>query len=227
MQLNQNQQQYVSVLLQSGALRFGTFLTKSGRSSPYFFDSGALSTGTYLPTVGELYAKEIHALFGRTFDSLFGPAYKGITLAAATAMALARLQGREIPFRFNRKEAKDHGEGGAIVGQPVRPGERVIIIEDVITGGTSLRESIPLLSRCGASVVGVMVGVDREETGSGTEGARQEVESKFGVRVGAIVGVHDIVSYLAGQDIDGKRWIDEATLVSIQTYQREYGSRQL
>jgi orotate phosphoribosyltransferase len=184
---------FLEFALATDVLRFGQFVTKAGRESPYFFNAGLFHDGESLRQLGRYYAEAL--LAARTpFDQLFGPAYKGITLAAATAVALAE-KGHNVPFSFNRKEAKDHGEGGLIVGAPLRG--RVMIVDDVITAGTSVRESVELIRSAGASPAGVVIALDRMEKGRGERSAAQEVQDAFGIPVLAIANLDDLMSFLA------------------------------
>jgi orotate phosphoribosyltransferase len=191
-------QEFVRFALDAGVLRFGEFKTKAGRLSPYFFNAGGFDDGAKLGRVGEFYARRLLAS-GLEFDMLFGPAYKGITLAAAVAIALARL-GRNVPFAFNRKEAKDHGEGGTLVGAPLRG--RVVIVDDVVSAGTSVRESIEIIGSAGATPVGVAIALDRQEKGveHGADlaySAVQYITSQLGLKVCAVATLPDLLHYLS------------------------------
>ncbi|HKU80144.1 MAG TPA: orotate phosphoribosyltransferase [Rhodanobacteraceae bacterium] len=190
--LQPHQQAFLETALSRGVLRFGEFTLKSGRQSPYFFNMGRMDTGAALADVGAAYAAALVAN-DVAFDMLFGPAYKGIPLAAATAVALAREHGRDVPWAYNRKEAKDHGEGGVIVGAPLSG--RVLIVDDVITAGTAVRESLGLIRGAGATVAGVLVALDRQERGQGERSAVQELAREHGVPVIAIVGLGDLMDY--------------------------------
>jgi orotate phosphoribosyltransferase len=190
--LQPHQRAFLDTALSRGVLRFGEFTLKSGRQSPYFFNMGRIDTGAALADVGTAYAAAV-AASGLPFDMLFGPAYKGIPLAAATAVALAREHGRDVPWAYNRKEAKDHGEGGMVVGAPLSG--RVLIVDDVITAGTAVRESLGLIHDAGASVAGVLVALDRQERGQGALSAVQELAREHGVPVIAIVGLDDLMEY--------------------------------
>lgn len=185
-------QAFLSFAIKQNVLCFGEFKTKAGRISPYFFNAGLFADGMALKQLGEFYAKAIHAA-GIKFDVLFGPAYKGIPLAAATAVALAA-QGQKVPYSFNRKETKDHGEGGTIVGSPLHG--RVLIIDDVISAGTSVRESVELIRSHGAIPAGVVIALDRMECGLGTLSAVQEVQVQYGIPVFAIASLADLLAYL-------------------------------
>ena len=186
--------EFVDFAIRAGVLRFGEFKTKAGRLSPYFFNAGLFSDGEKLGALGRYYAKAALAS-GIGFDVLFGPAYKGITLAAATAVALADL-GHNTPFCFNRKEAKDHGEGGNIVGAPLQG--RALIIDDVITDGASKREAIEIIRAAGATPAGVLIALDRQERGTGELSATQEVSREYGLPVTAIATLSDILATLRG-----------------------------
>jgi orotate phosphoribosyltransferase len=205
--------EFVDFAIRAGVLRFGEFKTKAGRLSPYFFNAGLFDDGAKLGELGRFYARAALAS-GIAFDMLFGPAYKGITLAAATATALAGL-GHIVPFCFNRKEAKDHGEGGSIVGAPLKG--RVLIIDDVITDGASKREAIEIIRAAGATPVGVLIALDRQERGQGEMSATQEVSRDFGLPVTAIATLEDIMTTLQG------RQNERAHLERIADYREKYG----
>ncbi len=185
-------QEFIEFALGCKVLRFGEFKTKAGRLSPYFFNAGLFNDGQSLARLAEFYAKAT-AAGGVDFDMLFGPAYKGIPLVAAIAMALAQ-RGRNHPFAFNRKEAKDHGEGGSIVGAPLAG--RVLIVDDVISAGTSVRESVELIRAAGATPAGVLIALDRQERGQGALSAVQEVQRDYGIPVVAVAGLGDVMAYL-------------------------------
>lgn len=227
--LSSVQNEFLDLLLVSGALRFGTFTTKSGRQSPYFLNTGAFDHGSLLSKVGACYGAFIAEHFAPSTHHLYGPAYKGITLAAATAIELARITGCEIPFTFNRKEAKDHGEGGVFVGRQLTDSSSVLIVEDVMTGGTSIRETMAILEPCGVRVSAVVVGVDRQEHGQGQKNAAIEIAETYGCRVAAILTMDDIVAALwdgeAGVKRLGKVWIDSAIKSQIDDYRRNYSFR--
>lgn len=205
--------EFVDFAIASGVLRFGEFRTKAGRDSPYFFNTGLFSDGANLGRLGQYYARAAIAS-GIPFDVLFGPAYKGITLAAATAIALAA-QGRNVPFCYNRKEAKEHGEGGTIVGGPLAG--RALIIDDVITDGASKREAIEMIRAAGAVPAGVLIALDRQERGKGELSAPQEVSREYGLPVIAIATLEDILATLAGRPEHGTH------LQRIEEYRRRYG----
>ncbi len=220
-----NKQAYLECLLRSGVLRFGEFKTKSGRLSPYFFNTGRIDSGESLSEVAGYYAELIAERFGSRVDNLFGPAYKGIPLAVMTSERLARRLGRDVSFTFNRKEVKDHGEGGTLVGRAYQGGEKVVVIEDVITGGTSFHETIPLLKRLGADVIGLVVGVDRQERGSKAGiSAMREVGEAYGVPTASIVTMNEVVEMLYDQTVLEKVWIDAAMHARIDDYRAQYGA---
>lgn len=188
------QRDFIELTLQREVLRFGEFTLKSGRISPYFFNMGRIDSGAALAQLGRAYAAAVEAS-GIAVDMLFGPAYKGITLVSALAVALAR-SGRNLPFAFNRKEAKDHGEGGSLVGAPLKG--RVLIVDDVMTAGTAVRESLALIRAAGAEPAGVLIALDRQERGQGERSAAQEVAADHGIPVIAITRLDDVLAY-AGQ----------------------------
>lgn len=212
------QKDFIELALREKALGFGEFTLKSGRISPYFFNAGAFSSGSALANLGRCYAVAIMNA-GIEFDVLFGPAYKGIPLAVATAMALSDNFGRDYPYAFNRKEAKGHGEGGNVVGTDLR-GKRVLIIDDVITAGTAVAEVMALLNREGGHAAGVVIGLDRRERGPGPLSAVREVERSHGVPVTSIIAIDDIIGYLEHENGD------EALLSSIIDYRQRYGERE-
>ena len=189
---------FLNLALRQGALRFGEFTLKSGRISPYFFNAGLFNSGLALKQLGEAYAERLLES-GLPFDMLFGPAYKGISLAAVTAVALAARHGLDIPVAFNRKEAKDHGEAGVLIGAPLKG--RVLIIDDVITAGTSVRESVALIRAHGAEPCGVLIAIDRQERGTGTLSATQEVVRDYGLPVLAIAGLQDLLAFAASDSL--------------------------
>jgi orotate phosphoribosyltransferase len=201
---------------ETGVLRFGEFTLKSGRKSPYFFNAGLFNTGASLSRLGRFYARAIvdSAL---SFNVLYGPAYKGIPLAAAAAIALADEHGRDIAYAFNRKEAKDHGEGGDIVGSPLTG--RVLIIDDVVTAGTSVRESVQIIERYGAAPAGVVIALDRQERGGGARSAIDEVREQFGIPVVSIASLTDLISYLDALPGAEAQRLREA----LRSYRAQYG----
>ncbi len=208
------QRDFLRFAIDTEVLRFGEFILKSGRQSPYFFNAGLFNTGSRLARLGRFYAAAIVAS-GIEFDVLFGPAYKGIPLAAAASIALADHHGRDVPYCFNRKEAKAHGEGGNLVGAPLTG--RVLIIDDVITAGTAIRESLDIINAAGASAAGVVIALNRQERGKGERSAIQEVEQDIGIRVVSIAALDQLVEYLETQP--GR----DAQVAAIRAYRAEYG----
>ncbi|MET0660923.1 MAG: orotate phosphoribosyltransferase [Steroidobacteraceae bacterium] len=204
---------FIRLCLDLGVLRFGEFKLKSGRMSPYFFNAGLFNTGRALAELGRHYARTIQDS-GLIFDLLFGPAYKGIPLVAATAVALADHHDRSLPWAFNRKEAKDHGEGGSIVGANL--GGRVLIVDDVMTAGTALRESLQIIEAHGAVPAGVVIALDRQERGTGELSAVQEVQTRYGLPVHSILKLADLISYLEQQS-------DPTQLEAMRLYRDEFG----
>ena len=206
---------FFELALRKGNLDFGRFTLKSGRISPYFFNAGGFDDGASLAELAECFAQSIIDS-GVSFDMLFGPAYKGIPLAAATAVALSSTHGRNVPYAFNRKEAKDHGEGGMIVGAPLAG--RVLIIDDVISAGTSVRESIDIISTAGAQAAGIAIALDRQERGQGELSAAQEVNRDYDIPCTAIAGLDDLIHFLENSGND------EIDLAAIQRYREDYGT---
>ena len=190
------QRNFIELTLQREVLRFGEFILKSGRQSPYFFNMGRIDSGAALGQLGRAYANAL-VNSGVSIDMLFGPAYKGIALAAATAIALAEQHGRDLPWAYNRKEAKDHGEGGLLVGAPLAG--RVLIVDDVMTAGTAVRESLALIRAHGAEPAGVLIALDRQERGQGERSAAQEVVADHGIPVIAITSLDDVLAYAGEQ----------------------------
>jgi orotate phosphoribosyltransferase len=208
------QKDFIEFAINSDVLRFGEFKLKSGRLSPYFFNAGLFNTGDALARLGRFYADAIQDS-GIEFDVLFGPAYKGIPLAASCAVALADKHQRNVPYSFNRKEAKSHGEGGNIVGAPLAG--RILIIDDVITAGTAIRESMEIINEAGATPAGVVIALDRQERGTGSTSAIQEVEQNFGIPVISIIKLEDLISYLQQQKDMHQH------LEAVSAYQKQYG----
>jgi orotate phosphoribosyltransferase len=214
--MNDFRQEFIEFALGRKVLCFGEFKTKAGRLSPYFFNAGLFNDGETLRKLGQFYAKAILAA-GHPFDMLFGPAYKGIPLVSGVGIALAEL-GRNLPFCFNRKEAKDHGEGGMTVGAPLKG--RVLIVDDVISAGTSVRESVQIIRAAGAQPCGVAIALDRMERGTGSQSATQEVRSQFGIPVISIATLDDLTAFLQSKGDMAQQ------LQSVQRYRKEYGALQ-
>ncbi len=208
-------QAFIALALARGALKFGRFTLKSGRESPYFFNAGLFNTGAALAELGDCYAAAI-AGAGLQFDVLFGPAYKGIPLATATAVALAGRHGRDLPWVFNRKEAKDHGEGGSLVGAPLAG--RALIVDDVITAGTAIRESIEIIRAAGAEPCGVLLALDRQERGRGDRSAVQEVEQDLGLPVTSIITLADLLEHFQAPGSADANWF-----AALRDYRAQYG----
>ncbi|MDC3315540.1 orotate phosphoribosyltransferase [Candidatus Thioglobus sp.] len=211
--MEQYQKDFVDFTLETGVLKFGEFTLKSGRVSPYFFNAGLFNTGSHLSQLGKFYAQAIEES-SLKFDVLFGPAYKGIPLAAAASIALNDVEGKSVPYSFNRKEVKDHGEGGSIVGHPLE-GD-ILIIDDVITAGTAIREAQEIIQNSGANAKGVIVALDRQEKGKGDLSAIQEVEQIFGITVLSIINLSHIIDYLKASN-------DSKILTKIESYRSQYG----
>jgi len=211
------QQDFLALSLEHQALKFGEFTLKSGRQSPYFFNAGLFNSDAALARLGACYAAALKAS-GLAFDMLFGPAYKGIPLVSACAIAYAERQGRDLPWAFNRKEAKDHGEAGMVVGSPLRG--RVVIVDDVITAGTAIRESVQLIRAAGAEPVAVALALDRQERGQGQKSAVQEVEAEYGLRCVSILTLSELIEALASHGTAGA---EPAQLASLRRYRQSYG----
>ncbi len=207
---------FIAFACTQGVLRFGEFKTKAGRLSPYFFNAGLFNDGDSLARLSDFYARAIIAS-GLEFDVLFGPAYKGIPLAAGIAISLSRL-GRNVPYAYNRKEAKDHGEGGVLVGAPLVG--KILIVDDVISAGTSVRESVDLIRHAGAQPAGVVIALDRQERGSGSLSAVQEVEQSYGIPVIAVAALGDLIGFLKG-NLDLEKNLD-----AVVHYRQQYGIQQ-
>ena len=217
-------QEFIEFMVESQVLKFGEFTLKSGRKSPFFMNAGGYVTGAQLRRLGEYYAKAIHDNYGLDFDVLFGPAYKGIPLSVATAMAISELYGKEIRYCSNRKEVKDHGDKGILLGSPIGDGDRVVIIEDVTTAGTSIEETLPVIRAQGkVSPVGLVVSVDRMERGQGEKSALQEIQEKYGLKTTAIVTMAEVVEHLHNRPYKGKVIIDDTLKEAIDAYYLKYG----
>jgi orotate phosphoribosyltransferase len=218
--MHEYQLTFIDLALARDALRFGRFTLKSGRESPYFFNAGLFSDGAAAAVLGRCYAAAI-ARSGIGFDMIFGPAYKGIPLATAAVIALSEHHGRNVPYAFNRKESKDHGEGGKVVGTPLRG--RVLIIDDVITAGTAVRESLDIIRGSGAQPVGVALALDRQERGQGSLTAVQEVEKEHGLQSVSIVTLADLIEALS-RPTEGPVRISAEQLTSLRAYRERYGA---
>ena len=212
-------QEFVDFMLESNVLRFGDFTLKSGRKSPFFMNAGLYITGSQLTRLGEFYAKAIHNTYGDDFDVIFGPAYKGIPISVATTMAYSRLFGKEVRYCSNRKEAKDHGDAGILLGSPIKDGDRIVVVEDVTTSGKSMEETIPIVKAQGdVEIIGLMVSLNRCERGKGDKGALDEIKDLYGFETNAIVSMNEIIDYLVE-----KKVIDDELLGRLNAYYDEYG----
>jgi orotate phosphoribosyltransferase len=211
-----HQQAFIDLVIRENILRFGQFILKSGRSSPYFFNAGLFNTGHALAQLGRFYAQTIQNS-QLAFDILLGPAYKGIPLVAATAITLANDYQRNVPYCFNRKETKDHGEGGNLIGAPLKG--KVLLIDDVITAGTAVREVMPIIQMAGAQLVGIIIALDRQEQGQTKRSAIAEIEQAYGITVNSIINLTTLIDYLKLQAAE------PALLQAMQDYQEQYGAR--
>ncbi|MCF2643086.1 MAG: orotate phosphoribosyltransferase [Lachnospiraceae bacterium] len=218
-------QEFIEFMVESDVLKFGDFTLKSGRKSPFFMNAGAYVTGTQLMRLGEYYAKAIHDNYGTDFDVLFGPAYKGIPLSVATSIAFSKLYGKEIRYCSNRKEIKDHGDTGILLGSSIKDGDRVVIIEDVTTSGKSIEETFPIIMAQGkVEIIGLMVSLNRMEVGLGGEkSALDEIREKYGFPANAIVTMEDVVEHLYNRPCAGKVVIDDTIKAAIDKYYEQYG----
>ncbi|MDE7423867.1 MAG: orotate phosphoribosyltransferase [Lachnospiraceae bacterium] len=222
--MEQYKKEFIEFMVDCGVLKFGEFTLKSGRKSPFFMNAGLYVTGSQLEKLGEYYAKAIHDNYGTDFDVLFGPAYKGIPLSVATTMAFHRLYGKEIRYCSNRKEAKDHGDTGILLGSPIKDGDRVVIIEDVTTSGKSIEETFPIIQAQGdVTILGLMVSLNRMEKGKGEKSALEEIKEKYGFPANAIVSMADVIECLYNKECNGKVIIDDTIKAAIDTYYEQYG----
>ena len=218
--------EFIDFMVDSQVLKLGEFTLKSGRKSPFFMNAGAYVTGTQLRKLGEYYAKAIRDNYGLDFDVLFGPAYKGIPLSVATTMAISDLYGKDIRYCSNRKEAKDHGDAGILLGSAIRDGDRVVIIEDVTTSGKSIEETFPILRAQGdVEIKGLMVSLNRMERGKGTKSALEEIQEKYGFPAAAIVTMEEVVECLYNKECHGQIVINDAIKSAIDAYYEEYGAK--
>ena len=222
--MTEYKQEFIRFMVKSGVLTFGDFTAKSGRKTPYFVNTGNYRTGEQIAKLGEFYADCAQENLSGGFDVLFGPAYKGIPLAVSAASALYRKYGVNASYCFNRKEAKDHGEGGVLVGHRLQNGDRVLITEDVMTAGTAVRETLPILQAAAdVSVAGIIISVDRMEKGQGEKSAVQEIFEVFGIKVFPIVTVREIIESLYNSPVDGKIYIDDTMRERMENYLSLYG----
>lgn len=224
--MEQYKQEFIEFMVDSQVLKFGEFTLKSGRKSPFFMNAGAYVTGTQLRRLGEYYAKAIHDNYGLDFDVLFGPAYKGIPLSVATTMAISELYGKEIRYCSNRKEVKDHGDTGILLGSKLKDGDRVVIIEDVTTSGKSIEETFPIIkAQADVEIKGLMVSLNRMEKGQGEKSALIEIKEKYGFDANAIVTMAEVVEYLYNKEYKGKIYIDDTLKAAIDAYYEQYGAK--
>lgn len=219
---NVSQSEVIDFLVQSGALKFGDFTLKSGRKAPYFINAGAFDDGAKISTLARFYAQRVVSLGLEKSDAVFGPAYKGVPLCVSTAMSLYQDFGITMGYCFNRKEAKTRGEGGEFVGSQLSPGKRLVVVEDVVTAGTTFKEVVPVLRSQGAIVAGVIILVDRQERGADYRSAVQEASQELDISISPIVTVQEIISYLSGPNSSGIR-IDSELASRIEVYRKEYG----
>ena len=216
--------EFIEFMIDCEVLKFGDFVTKSGRKTPFFVNTGFYRTGTQLRRLGEYYAKAVKAAFGTDFDVLFGPAYKGIPLSVAATMAISELYGADIKYCSNRKEIKDHGDKGILLGSPIKDHDRVVIIEDVTTAGTSIQETLPILNAQGdVKVLGLVVSVDRMERGQGEKSALEEIKETYGIETTAIVTMAEVVEHLYNREYNGAIIIDDTLKMAIDKYYEQYG----
>ena len=225
--MEQYKQEFIEFMVDSQVLKFGEFTLKRGRKSPFFMNAGAYVTGTQLRKLGEYYAKAIHDNYGLDFDVLFGPAYKGIPLSVATTMAISELYGKDIRYCSNRKEVKDHGDTGILLGSKLKDGDRVVIIEDVTTSGKSIEETFPILKeQADVEIKGLMVSLNRMEVGKGgVKSALDEIQEKYGFPAHAIVTMEEVVERLYNQECQGKIVIDDSIKAAIDSYYEQYGAK--
>lgn len=222
--MEQYKKEFIEFMVDCGVLKFGDFVTKSGRKTPFFVNTGFYRTGAQLNKLGEYYAKAINDKFGTDFDILFGPAYKGIPLSVATSMQISSIYGKDVKYCSNRKEVKDHGDTGILLGSPISDGDKVIIIEDVTTAGTSINETLPIIRAQGdVNVKGLVVSVDRMERGQGEKSALDEIHEKYGLETTAIVTMAEVVEHLYNKEYKGKVIIDDELKKAIDNYYEQYG----
>ena len=219
-------QEFIEFMIDCNVLKFGDFVTKSGRKTPFFVNTGFYRTGAQLQRLGEYYAKAIHDSFGLDFDVLFGPAYKGIPLTVAATMAISGLYGKDIRYCSNRKEVKDHGDKGILLGSPINDGDRIVLIEDVTTAGTSIEETMPIIRAQGdVQPLGLIVSVDRMEKGKDTDkSALRAIEEKYGLKTAASVTMDEVVSLLFNREYKGRVVIDDTLKGRIDDYYKQYGA---
>ena len=225
--MEQYKQEFIEFMVASDVLKFGEFTLKSGRKSPFFMNAGAYVTGSQLMKLGEYYAKAIHDTYGLDFDVLFGPAYKGIPLTVATTIAISKLYGKDIRYCSNRKEVKDHGDTGILLGSKLKDGDKVVIIEDVTTSGKSIEETFPILkAQADVEVIGLMVSLNRMEVGKGGEkSALDEIKELYGIEANAIVSMAEVTEHLYNKECGGRVVIDDRIKSAIDAYYEQFGAR--
>ena len=219
--------EFIEFMIDCEVLKFGDFVTKSGRKTPFFVNTGFYRTGAQLRRLGQYYARDIKDTFGTDFNVLFGPAYKGIPLTVAATMSISEMYDADIRYCSNRKEVKDHGDKGILLGSPIKDGDKVVIIEDVTTAGTSIEETLPIIKAQGdVDVLGLVVSVDRMERGKGTKSALKEIAEKYGFKTTAIVTMADVVEHLYNKPYKGKVIIDDTLKAAIDAYYEQYGAEE-
>lgn len=219
-------EEFIDFMVESQVLKFGEFTLKSGRKAPFFMNAGAYVTGSQLRKLGEYYAKAIHDQFGLDFDVLFGPAYKGIPLSVATTMAISELYGKDVRYCSNRKEEKDHGDTGILLGSKLKDGDRVVMIEDVTTSGKSVEETYPIIkAQADVEIKGLVVSLNRMERGKGTKSAFEEIRETYGFPVTAIVTMAEVMEYLYQREYNGSILIDDTVKRAIDDYYAQYGAQ--
>lgn len=222
--MQQYKQEFIEFMVDCGVLKFGDFVTKSGRNTPFFINTGFYRTGAQLRKLGEYYAKAIDDKFGMDFDVLFGPAYKGIPLSVATAIAISEFYDKDIRYCSNRKEVKDHGDTGILLGSPINDGDKIVIVEDVTTSGKSIEETYPIVKAQGdVDVLGLVVSVNRMERGKGDKSALEEIKELYGIETTAIVTMSEVIEHLYNKPYKGKVIIDDTIKASIDEYYEKYG----
>ena len=222
--MDRYKEEFIEFMVNSNVLKFGDFTTKSGRKTPFFINTGNYTTGAQLKKLGEFYAKAINNHFGSDFDVLFGPAYKGIPLTVTTAISLNEFSDINVEYCSNRKEVKDHGEGGILLGGSLKDSKRVVIVEDVMTAGTSIYETAPILKAQGdVDIKGLIISVDRMEKGKSEKSAQEEIKETFGITTYSIVTMKEVVEYLYNRELNGKVYIDDNMKSSIESYYEKYG----
>ncbi len=224
--MEQYKEEFIHFMIDCDVLKFGDFVTKSGRNTPFFINTGFYRTGSQLKKLGEYYARAIKENFGTDFDVLFGPAYKGIPLSVTTSVALSDLYDTDVRYCADRKEEKDHGEGGKLLGGPILDGDKVVIIEDVTTAGTSIKENFPVIKAQGdVDIIGLVVSVNRMERGQGTKAALDEISETYNMKTAAIVTMEEVVECLYNKPYNGKVYIDDELKAAIDHYYELYGAK--